>query len=82
MLSQPVSEQQKQSEMQSVPISEEGSTGFKSAGEETLADNTEDPSVDVLANYCKANGIENPVEIFDCKQKATGCTRCFSKSRG
>ena len=68
MLSQPVSEQQKQSEMQSVPISEEGSTGFQSAGEETLADNTEDPSVDVLAkrcvNYCRANGIENPVEIL------------------
>jgi len=68
MLSQPVSEQQKQSEMQSVPISEEGSTGFQSAGEETLADNTEDPSVDLLAkrcvNYCRANGIENPVEIL------------------
>lgn len=36
--------------------------------EKSLADNTEDLSVDLLAkrcvNYCRANGIENPVEIL------------------
>ena len=50
MLSQPVSEQQKQSEVQSPSMSEEGSAGIRSAREETAADNTEDPSVDLLAN--------------------------------
>ena len=36
--------------------------------EENLADNTEDQSVDLIAkrcvNYCRANGIDNPVEIL------------------
>ena len=68
MLSRPVSAQQKPSEMQSPSGSEEGSTGIGSEREETLADNTEDPSVDLLAkrcvNYCRTNGIENPVEIL------------------
>ena len=58
-----------QSEMQLVSISEEGSsTGFQTAMEENLADNTEDQSVDLIAkrcvNYCRANGIDNPVEIL------------------
>ena len=68
MLHQPVFEQQKQSEVQSASIIEEGSTGIESEREEILAANTEDPSVDLLAkrcvNYCRANGIENPVEIL------------------
>ena len=72
MLRQPVFEQQKQSEVQSASISEEGSTGIESEREEILAANTEDPSVDLLAkrcvNYCRANGIENPVEILRCAQ--------------
>ena len=54
--------------MQLVSISEEGSTGFQTAREENLADNTEDQSVDLTAkrcvNYCRANGIDNPVEIL------------------
>ena len=61
MLSRPVSEQQKQSGMQSPSMCEEGSTGIESEREETLADNTDDPSVDLLAkrcvHYCRANGI-------------------------
>lgn len=54
--------------MQSPSTSEEGSAGIRSEREEPPADNTEDPSVDLLAkhcvNYCRANGIENPVEIL------------------
>ena len=61
MLSQPVSAQQKPSEMQSPSMPEKGSTGIRSARAETLADNTKDPSVDLLAkccvNYCRTNGI-------------------------
>ena len=54
--------------MQSPSMSEEGSAGIWSEREETPADNNEDPSVDLLAkcyvNYCRANGIENPVEVL------------------
>ena len=73
--------------MQSASMSEEGSAGIRSEREETPAENTENPLADLLTkhcvNYCRANGIENPVEIFrcaqkfDCKGKATGCARCF-----
>ena len=68
MLSQPAPGQQKQTEMQSVSTFEDRSTGSESKREEALPDNIEDQSVDFLAehcvNYCKSNGIENPVEIL------------------
>ena len=68
MLSQPAPEQQKQTEMQSVSTFEEGSTAIESKREKTSPDNTENQSVDLLAedcvNYCTSNGIENPVEIL------------------
>ena len=50
------------------PPFEEGSTGIESKREKTLPDNTENQSVDLLAencvNYRTSNGIENPVEIL------------------
>lgn len=68
MLSQPAPEQQKQTEMQSVSTFEEGSTGIESKREKTSPYNTENQSVDLLAedsvNYCSSNDIENPVEIL------------------
>lgn len=55
-------------EMQSVSTFEEGSTAIESKREKTSPDNTENQSVDLLAedcvNYCTSNGIENPVEIL------------------
>ena len=68
MLSQPVPDQQKEKEMQSASTLEEGSTGIESEREEILPGDIEEQSVDSLAkrcvNYCKANGIENPVEVL------------------
>lgn len=47
---------------------EEGSTGIESKREKTSPYNTENQSVDLLAedsvNYCSSNDIENPVEIL------------------
>ena len=68
MLSQPAPEQHKQTEMQSVSTFEEGSTGIESKREKPSPYNTENQSVDLLAedsvNYCTSNDIENPVEIL------------------
>ena len=68
MLSQPAPEQQKQKEMQSVSTFEEGSTAIESKREKTSPENTENQSVDLLAddcvNYCTSNGVKNPVEIL------------------
>ena len=68
MLSQPAPEQQKQTAMQSVSTFQEGSTGIESKREKTSPYNTENQSVDLLAedsvNYCTSNDIENPVEIL------------------
>ena len=76
--------------MQSVSTFEESSTGIESKREKALPDNTENQSVDLLAkdcvNYCKSNGIKNPVEIFtlctksDCDGETTGCARCNCRS--
>ena len=54
--------------MQSVSTFEEGSTGIESKREKTSPYNTENQSVDLLAedsvNYCTSTDIENPVEIL------------------
>ena len=75
--------------MQSVSTFEEGSTGIESKRENTCTspDDTENQSVDLLAedcvNYCTSNGIENSAEILryaHCDWETTGCARDNCKS--